>query len=85
MPRPAQVVVMPEAVKAWRVVRGLSQAKLAKKAGVSESLIGLIETRKRTPGLVNTVAIAKALEVEVGAIAIVNDAAAVAEAVRRGS
>lgn len=42
----------------------MGQRELAKKAGVSQPLIGLIETCQRSPSLVKLAAIAKALKVE---------------------
>lgn len=73
-----------EALPAWRKVRGLTQEALAIKAGCSPTLIALIETGKRQPGLVNAIAIARALEVPLRAFAVVHvdvEAAAPAEAV----
>jgi transcriptional regulator with XRE-family HTH domain len=46
----------------------MSQLDLARTAGVSEGLIAQIETAKRQPGLVNALAIAKALGVPLTAI-----------------
>lgn len=67
-----QVTTLPVALKEWRRVRHISQATLASKAGVSEGLIAQIETGRRQPGLVNLLAIAKVLEVDPKALAIIH-------------
>lgn len=67
-----QVTFLPKALPAWRRERGMSQAALAKRAGVSEGLIAQIETGKRNPGLGNALQIAEALGVEINAIAHVH-------------
>jgi transcriptional regulator with XRE-family HTH domain len=72
MPRQQQVTVLPEALKAWRMERKLSQAGLAKMSLCSEGLIAQIETGRRQPGLVNAISIAKALGVPLRAIAVVH-------------
>ncbi len=67
-----QVTVLPAGLRAWRTERDLTQGALAKKASCSESLIALIETGKRQPGLGNAFAIARALGVPLEAFAIVH-------------
>lgn len=74
MPRQQQVQMLPGAMKAWRKVRGLSQAGLAAatKHQVSEGLIAQIETGRRQPGLSNGKVIAAALDVPLDALAFVH-------------
>ena len=67
-----QVTTLPVALKEWRRVRSMSQATLAKEAHVSEGLIAQIETGRRQPGLTNLLAIARALEVNANALAIIH-------------
>lgn len=67
-----QVTVLPDGLRAWRAERGFSQADLAVRADCSETLIALIETGKRQPGLGNAIAIARALSVKLTAFAIVH-------------
>jgi transcriptional regulator with XRE-family HTH domain len=64
--------VLPLALKAWRKERGWSQKKLAALAGVSPTLIALIETEERQPSRLNAEAIAAALGVDVGVLAILH-------------
>lgn len=72
MPRQQQVTILPLAVKSWRGQRGFSQSDLGRHAGCSEGLIAQIETSRRQPGLANAAAIAKALGVPLGAIALIH-------------
>lgn len=67
--RNQDVTVLPNALKEWRKVRGISQKELADMAGCSAGLIALIETSERQPGLRNALNIAKALGVPVTAFA----------------
>lgn len=84
MPRQQQVTILPQAIKAWRKERDMSQADLAAKPGCpSEGMIAQIETGRRQPGLSNALAIAKAFDVPIGAIAIVHDIAAITTAVEQ--
>jgi transcriptional regulator with XRE-family HTH domain len=62
---------LPEALKAWRKERDLSQKALAGAAGVSPTLIAMIETGERQPSRLNADDIAKALGVPLEAIAFV--------------
>ena len=48
-------------VKKHRVKKGLSRAELAKKAGLHQTYIGLLEREKRSPNLDTAKAISKAL------------------------
>jgi ribosome-binding protein aMBF1 (putative translation factor) len=48
-------------VKKHRQKKGLSRAALAKKAGLHQTYIGLLEREKRSPNLDTAKAIAKAL------------------------
>ncbi|MCU1488313.1 MAG: Helix-turn-helix domain [Actinomycetia bacterium] len=64
--------MLPDAVAEWRLERGMSQEELAEASKVSGSLIALIETGRRQPGITNALAIAKALTVPITAIATVN-------------
>jgi transcriptional regulator with XRE-family HTH domain len=70
--RQQQVTVLPLGLKAWRKERKFSQGALAERAGCSETLIALIETGRRQPGLGNALAIAEALEVPLQAFAVVH-------------
>jgi ribosome-binding protein aMBF1 (putative translation factor) len=49
-------------VKRHRAKKGLSRAALAKKAGLHQTYIGLLEREKRSPNLDTAKAIAKALD-----------------------
>ena len=49
-------------VKRRRENKGLSRAALAKKAGLHQTYIGLLEREKRTPNLDTAKAISKALD-----------------------
>lgn len=64
--------MLPAALKAWRRERSMSQSDLATSAQCSEGLVAQIETGRRQPGLVNAIAIAKALSVPLDAIALVH-------------
>lgn len=66
------MTVLREALPAWRKANGLTQKELAERAGCSPTLIALIETGERQPGLMNAIAIAKALGIPLGAIAQVH-------------
>jgi transcriptional regulator with XRE-family HTH domain len=70
--RQQQVSVLPEALRAWRRERGWTQEQLAERAGCSSTLIALIETGKRQPGLANAIGIARAIGVPLTALAIVH-------------
>lgn len=50
-------------IKVWRTYRGLTQAELAQKAGISVPYLSQIETQKRTGTTEVLLAIAKALNV----------------------
>ncbi len=52
-------------VRVWREYRGLTGAKLAKRAGATQSYISNIETGKRQGSLQTMMAIARALGVDV--------------------
>lgn len=67
-----EVTVLPQALKAWRGERHLSQAALAELADISEGLIAQIETGRRQPSLTNLLGIASALKVNPLALAIVH-------------
>lgn len=71
MSRTPEVQMLPEAVKAWRGERKMSQKDLANAADVSLGLIGLIEVGERQPRLMNAINIARALGVPLKAIALV--------------
>lgn len=73
--------VLPEALKAWRSERGWSQKELAERAGVSPTLIAMIETGERQPSRLNADDIAKALDVPLEAVAFVYPDAIVNEVV----
>lgn len=70
--RTQQVTTLPVALKEWRRIRQISQATLAKRAEVSEGLIAQIETGRRQPGVANLLAIAKVLEVDPRALALIH-------------
>lgn len=81
-----EIVVNPATLKAFRRKEHLSQAALAARAtdilqaagdttaGLSESLIALVETGRRQPSRANAEAIAQALGVDVDAIATLQKA-----------
>ena len=78
MARRREVKMLPGALKAWREVRGaewnpdgkpLSQKQLAIRAGVSPTLVAMIETGERQPSRLNAEDIATALKVDLDAIA----------------
>lgn len=77
-----EVTILPDALKAWRGQRSMSQAALAEAASCSEGLIALIETGRRQPGLSNALAISRALGVPLRVFALVHvDLDAMTEAV----
>ena len=55
-----------EVVKEFREKRKLSRAALAKRAGLHQTYIGLLERGERSPNLDTAKAIADALEVPLG-------------------
>ena len=55
-----------EVVKKHREARKLSKAALAKKAGLHQTYIGLLERGERSPNLDTAKAIANALEISLG-------------------
>lgn len=59
-----------EVVKQIREAKKLSKAALAKKAGLHQTYIGLLERGERSPNLDTAKAIADALEVPLGKIII---------------
>lgn len=67
-----QVTLLPEAIRAWRRERALSQAALSVKAGCSEGLISTIEAGHRQASIVVALRIAEALEVPLPAIGLVH-------------
>lgn len=75
MSRPA-VTVLPDALKAWRGQRGISQETLAKAVEVSPGMIALIETERRQPSFDLLVKIAAELDVPPGALALIVQPAA---------
>jgi transcriptional regulator with XRE-family HTH domain len=58
-----QVTLLPEALKAWRKERKLSQRALALAAGCSEGLVSTIESGHRQASIGVAIKIAKALDV----------------------
>lgn len=66
-----QVTVNPTALREFRRLCGFSQASLGAAIGLGpgSSLIALIETGRRQPGLGNALAIARALDVPLAAFA----------------
>jgi transcriptional regulator with XRE-family HTH domain len=82
--RKGEVSIKPATAVAFRLKCGLSQAGLAAKAtlvlrqqtgdpeaGVSESLVALIETGRRQPSLRNAAALAEAMGIPVEALATI--------------
>lgn len=69
--RETQVQMLPKGLRAWRKQRGFTQVELAKRVGCSETLIALIETGRRQPGIDNAKAIAEALGVDLEAFATI--------------
>jgi transcriptional regulator with XRE-family HTH domain len=70
MPMPTERYALPEAIKAWRNERKLTQERVAALVGVSPGMIALIETDRRQPGVDLLRRIAAVLEVPTGAIAV---------------
>lgn len=64
--------ILPEGLRAWRSERGWSQKDLADRSGLSATLIAMIETGERQPGLSNAICLAKALRVPLRAFAILH-------------
>lgn len=71
--RKREVSVLPVGLAAWRKQRNLTQEQLAQAAGISPTLVALIETGRRQPGLANAIAIAEALDVPLAAFALVHE------------
>ena len=67
-----RVTVLPEGLRQWRKVRDITQIELAKRVGCSDTLIALIETGRRQPGIENARAIADVLGVPLEAFALVD-------------
>ena len=57
------------ALRALRLEKGLSQARLAAKAGIAQSAIHYIENGEKSPTLYTLHRLALALEIEVGQLA----------------
>lgn len=53
------------AVSTYRLMRGMTQAGLATKAGVSRSTVATIEAGRREPSVYAAIAIAEALDIDV--------------------
>lgn len=70
--RRREVTVLREGLKAWRSERKLTQKQLAERAGVSATLIALIESGERQPSLWSAEDIARALNVPLRAFALVH-------------
>lgn len=58
--------MLAERLKYWRKSKGYTQSELAGAAGVSDGLIGQIETGKANPSVTTLMAIAKVLEISPG-------------------
>ena len=58
-----------EELKAVREAKGLSQYELAKRSGISRTMIHHMENGKRNPTLITSYAIASALGLEFSALA----------------
>ena len=65
--------VNPHPLEVARFLRGLTQAQLAERSGVSRETLNLIETGRQSPRLVTMQAIAGALGLEVGDLFDVGD------------
>lgn len=65
-----------EAIRVMRELAGIKQVELAKRAGVSPSMMNKIEMGARKPSLAATVRIARALGVSLDSIAPVTETAA---------
>lgn len=55
-------------LKQWMALKELNSAELAEKSGVSETTICHMRTGKYKPRLSTLIAVAKALEIEIGDI-----------------
>ncbi len=55
-----------QAVRRWRRRRGLTQAALAMRAGLSRPFVARVETARQIPSLPTLVKLARALRVKVG-------------------
>ena len=58
--------IVSQKVKELRLLRGFTQAELAKEASISPAAVSLIEKGERTPSLVVTRKLSKALKVSLG-------------------
>lgn len=67
-----QVTLLPDALKAWRKVRGWSQRELARRSECSEGLISTIESGHRQASITVAMRIADALDVNVRAIGLLH-------------
>lgn len=66
-----RLTVLPQALKAWRAERQISQETLAKRVSVTPGMIALIETGRRQPSADLLDRIAAVLDVKPGAIAFI--------------
>lgn len=66
-----RLTVLPDALKAWRAERGISQETLARRVGKTPGMIALIETGRRQPGRELLDAIADTLGVPAAALAFI--------------
>ncbi len=59
-----RIIAGENALKVWRNHRGLTQAILAKKAGISQAFVGFLEKDEKTASVETWQSLAKALDVE---------------------
>ncbi|HJP22548.1 MAG TPA: helix-turn-helix transcriptional regulator [Alphaproteobacteria bacterium] len=60
-------------LRVWRTYRGLKQAELARRAGISAQTISMIETGERTGSVDNLVRLARVLDVDLDDLVVVED------------
>lgn len=60
----ARLIAGEAPLKVWRVHRGLSQAALAKAAGIAQSMVAMIERGERGGGVETLAALAQVLKID---------------------
>ncbi len=59
-----------QALREFRIERGMSQAELARRVGCTESHVSLVETGKRSPSVATLIRFGEALRIEPGRLLV---------------